>query len=79
MIRSISKREWINKNKKKKRKGDGIVGRCITSIDKEVHEVKDLLRGPSEFGHSALDPDQLNLHSNQIEYIYSTYIAGEVS
>jgi hypothetical protein len=49
------------------------------SIDKEVHEVKDLLRGPSEFGHSALDPDQLNLHSNQIEYIYSTYIAGEVS
>lgn len=29
-------------------------------IDKEVHEVEDFLRGPSELGHPALDPDELN-------------------
>jgi hypothetical protein len=32
-----------------------------TPIDKEVHEVEDLLHGPSELGHATLDPDELNL------------------
>jgi hypothetical protein len=37
---------------------------CVpTPVDKEVHEVEDLLRGPSELGHAALDPDELNLRT----------------
>ena len=36
-----------------------------TPIDKEVHEVEDLLRGPSELGHPSLDPDELNLQAER--------------
>jgi hypothetical protein len=32
-------------------------------VDKEVHEVEDLLCGPSELGHPSLDPDELNLQA----------------
>lgn len=39
----------------------------FTSIDEEVHEVEDLLRGPSELGHPALDPDELNLQGEDID------------
>jgi hypothetical protein len=35
----------------------------ITPIDDEVHEVEHLLRGPSELGHPALDPNELNLRA----------------
>jgi hypothetical protein len=37
----------------------------FTSVDEEVHEVEDLLRCPSELGHPALDPNELNLQGEE--------------
>jgi hypothetical protein len=44
-----------------------VIDWLCTSVDQEVHEVEDLLRCPSELGHPALDPDELNLQGGENE------------
>jgi hypothetical protein len=44
-----------------------VINWVCTSVDQEVHEVEDLLRCPSELGHPALDPDELNLQGGEKE------------
>jgi hypothetical protein len=49
----------------------GLEGEVIdwvyTSVDQEVHEVKDLLCHSSELRHPTLDPDELNLQGEENE------------
>ena len=38
-----------------------------TSVDDEVHEMEDFLGGPTVFGDSEFDSDQLNLRNQRME------------
>jgi hypothetical protein len=41
-------------------------GQKITAIYDEVHEMENLLCGPTKFRHSQLNSDQLNLYKGRI-------------